>query len=1220
MAESDADDLCLLVKPTAAGIAAALSERLKRKTIYTAIGPVLICVNPFEWLPIYTSKVVNAYNDKPRLDNPPHVYAVAEAAYRAMIADEEPQSIMISGESGAGKTEASKHIQHYIAEISKGGEAVQAVKRVFLESNPLLEAFGNAKTLRNDNSSRFGKFFELEFDRLGRPRGGCVTTYLLEKSRICRPGKGQRSFHVFYQLLCGAPPEMRSKIKLPAIEKCRYISSGGAATTVDGVSDADELQKTSSAMVAIGCKSSQCSAIVCVVAAVLALGNITFNASGDGSVPANAAALDTCASLLGLEDSTALGAAFVFRQIETRGPGGSMERITVPQNPTQAGYARDAVAKTLFTKLFDYIVARVNHALKRAQAAAVGEGAGDGLQDDESGMSIGVLDIYGFEIFQHNGFEQMCINFVNEKLQQVFIEFTLRAEQDEYAAEGIAWSPIPFFNNKIVCDLIEGRALTPGVLPILDDACRTCHSQGGDAVDAHFLDTLSRTHGSHAHLSRSDKSFVVVHYAGDVCYTTGGFGDANNDALRPELFLATLGAAKDKLVRTLCPVEEHAPPAPAEPSRGRKSPMPVTAGARIRTQCASLVEALAECAPHYIRCIKSNDKKQACTMDSSRCQHQVKYLGLEENVKVRRAGYAYRAEFYRFAERFKLLSRETWPAPHSGTDRSAAKAVIKAARKRLPELKQEVQMGKTKIFLRHPETLLALDELRDVKKGELAMAIQQRWRAYVGVRVQLKQRLEMHKLYAEAGKRRRAESLFRPYDRKYVSPRGSAAALADARRILHHYGETLKDVVFSDWVVHATTGTLAVPQHGKNAKPSTAAKKGTAPGPLARKRLLLVTRGAIYLVAKGVVGDSEGGVEVDIVADETDERPASAPEAGAAKGPKARVEVERLLAAGEGEWKHTPKVYGLRRRVAHRIISAAALSLSADATLVLKVRQDALPAKPDKSAWVPDKEASKCALTGLGFGLMMRRHHCRLSGRILCDEACGYLPCLPDLSWGERVRVARSLVGTASIEPLEDIVILTDKKTELLNVLMNLAREDESRPPLKSTFTEDIHLGLAGPSLTRLPFPRLAFATDDKLRAPKPPTADSGRGALVIAVPTGLDHGVVDEIAKRAKRRRKQAEKRRLAERERLAALAAERAEERERVRRSHAVERKARKQAERVARKASMGIGTAQNATRVFAKGTGKQRAERPPPVEADAPQAGLAAILAKRIAAADP
>ena len=426
MAESDADDLCLLVKPTSTGIAAALEARLKKKQIYTSIGPVLICVNPFEWLPIYGSEAIKEYDGKPRLDNPPHVYAVAEAAYRAMIADEEPQSIMISGESGAGKTEASKHIQHYIAEISGGGEAVQAVKQVFLESNPLLEAFGNAKTLRNDNSSRFGKLFELEFDRLGRPRGGRVTTYLLEKSRVCRPGKGQRSFHVFYQLLCGAPPEMKSKLQLPPMDKCRYLNAGGAATTVDGVSDAKELSNTSAAMTAIGLKSGQCTSIVRVAAIVLALGNLTFGASGDGCVTTSAAALEACASMLGLGSADALGAAFVSRLIETRGPGGAMESITVPQNPTQAGYARDAVAKLLYTKLFEYIVGRVNHALKRAQAAAA-EGDADGLQDDESGMSIAVLDIYGFEIFQLNGFEQLCINYVNEKLQQVFIECTRSA-------------------------------------------------------------------------------------------------------------------------------------------------------------------------------------------------------------------------------------------------------------------------------------------------------------------------------------------------------------------------------------------------------------------------------------------------------------------------------------------------------------------------------------------------------------------------------------------------------------------------------------------------------------------------------------------------------------------------------------------------------------------------------------------------------------------------
>ena len=390
------------------------------------------------------SEHVEQYNGRPRLDNPPHVFAVAEAAYRDMIADEEPQSIMISGESGAGKTEASKHIQQYIAEVSGGGEAVQRVKTVFLESNPLLEAFGNAKTLRNDNSSRFGKFFELDFDRLGRPRGGRVTTYLLEKSRICRPGKGQRAFHIFHQLLKGAPAELASKLRLhPSASHYDYLSSGGSVTSVAGVSDGEELSKTSAAMVNMGLKSGQCTSIVRIVAATLALGNLHFIPSGEGCTPQasgeSGRALEDCAALLGMASAEALGGAFTSRQIETRVAGGTMEKITVPMNPTQAGYARDAVAKSLYSRLFDYVVGRVNHALKRESAAASTAADADGLQDDESGMSIAVLDIYGFEVFESNGFEQLCINYVNEKLQQIFIEFTLRAEQDEYAAEGIAW-------------------------------------------------------------------------------------------------------------------------------------------------------------------------------------------------------------------------------------------------------------------------------------------------------------------------------------------------------------------------------------------------------------------------------------------------------------------------------------------------------------------------------------------------------------------------------------------------------------------------------------------------------------------------------------------------------------------------------------------------------------------------------------------------------------
>ena len=434
---------------------------------YTYIGHVLVAVNPFKWITaengapedLYGSKMMRRYERRSRLDAPPHVYAIAEAAYRGMTGEEESQCVIISGESGAGKTEAAKQVMAYIASVSAGRKAdvvVTRINRIVSRSNPLLESFGNAMTLRNNNSSRFGKYFRLLFDRFGQPRGGSVINYLLEKSRVVRPARGERNFHIFYQLLraLDAPTKKRLGLNHYSHPKnIHYLAQSGVFTISNEggtKDDGKEFLEVLAAFDTIGIDARERGQIYEVLASVLHLGNIAFVAkkygNADGSTP-DASGLEAAtraAAIMGV-DATMLVRVLTSRRLES--PTG--EKYVVPLNVPQATDARDAAAKALYAQLFDYLVVRVNDALTAAQAsgderAGSGAGGADDDSDEDEELSIGVLDIYGFEVFEQNSFEQLCINFVNEKLQQIFIELCLKAEQVEYATEGIGEKSIYF--------------------------------------------------------------------------------------------------------------------------------------------------------------------------------------------------------------------------------------------------------------------------------------------------------------------------------------------------------------------------------------------------------------------------------------------------------------------------------------------------------------------------------------------------------------------------------------------------------------------------------------------------------------------------------------------------------------------------------------------------------------------------------------------------------
>ena len=662
--------------------------------------------------------------------------------YRTMLSELESQCVIISGESGAGKTEASKLIMQYIANNCGRSADVMRVRNIIMDSNPLLEAFGNAKTIRNNNSSRFGKYMEIQFDRGGDPRGGRISNYLLEKSRVVYQNNDERGFHIFYMLLAGADAQMRDEFRLTDPRNYFYLNQGNCFT-VDGMDDRAEFQDVVTAMDTMGFIAQEKTEIFRILAAIMWLGNITFGENNETAFVQNDDCLQLCAWLMQTEVEICRN-ALCTRTIST-GTGGRSARTStyaVPQNQAGATYSRDALAKAMYSRLFDYIIMRVNQSL--------GWSTGDH-------NILGILDIYGFEIFDVNGFEQLCINYVNEKLQQIFINLTLKEEQEEYAREQIKWEPIQFFNNKICCDLIEAKQNPIGIFTLLDDTSN--FPQGNDEK---FLAKLAEHHSQHAHFQMGGRSnsFIIKHYAGDVEYQTTGMVDKNKDTLYNDL-INLAQATASPLLPQLFPES-----ATADDKR-----RPTTAGFKLKTSCQELVAALSTCHPHYIRCIKPNDKKAANTFTEERVNHQVKYLGLLENVKVRRAGYAYRQVYDKFFFRYAICTDSTWPPEKfQGRWKEGCVQILNSLGPQPTNGKSAYECGSSKIFIRAPETIFSLEEIREQKTFTYANRIQRFFLKYANEYYLYLLRKSGND--AIRGKKdRRRLSLERPFTGDYISYR-----------------------------------------------------------------------------------------------------------------------------------------------------------------------------------------------------------------------------------------------------------------------------------------------------------------------------------------------------------------------------------------------------------------------------------------------------------------
>ncbi|XP_053609304.1 unconventional myosin ID [Plodia interpunctella] len=687
-------DFVLLDNLTTDNFVENLHLRFKHNKIYTYIGEVLVSVNPYKTLDIYGVQQMAQYRGREMFEVPPHVYAVADACQRVLRQQGKDTCVLISGESGSGKTEASKLIMKYIAANTTQvhREYIDRVKNVLIQSNSILETFGNAKTNRNDNSSRFGKYMDIHFDYKGDPVGGHISNYLLEKSRVVSLQPGERNFHSFYQLLSTSNPTTK---KYGLNSNGNYKLLGSENSTPQ---DSKLYSQTNSAFNALGFPPAVVNDIWSIVAGVILLGELTFTETADGTLDMGGP-VQTCARALGVPER-ALHASMAGRVLAA-----GADLVAKEHSLSDAHYTRLALIKAAYDRLFTWIVQQINKAIEVPS-------------NTYKNTLIGVLDIYGFEIFDTNSFEQFCINYCNEKLQQLFIELVLKQEQEEYAREGIQWTPIKYFNNRIICELVD--APHQGIIAIMDEACLNPTK----ISDKQLLEAMDKRLNNHKHytsrqLSPIDKKlahsvdFRITHYAGDVTYAITGFMDKNKDSLWQDLKRLLHHSTNTSLANMW-------------PEGGaniqKTSKRPPSAATLFRSSMSSLVAGLQTKEPFYVRCVKPNPLQTPNTWDEQLVRHQVAYLGLVENVRVRRAGFASRQRYDRFLKRYKMLSQYTWPNFRGQGDKEAVMVLVRDLQI------TDVQFGHTKLFIRSARTLQQLEAARAQLLPAIVTLLQKLWR------------------------------------------------------------------------------------------------------------------------------------------------------------------------------------------------------------------------------------------------------------------------------------------------------------------------------------------------------------------------------------------------------------------------------------------------------------------------------------------------------------
>lgn len=722
-----ADDMAELTHLNEASVIHNLYTRYQADLIYTYSGLFLVTVNPYCPLPIYGNDYVRMYKGQAREDTRPHIFAVSDAAFRRLVEEGENQSILVTGESGAGKTENTKKVIQYLAAVATSdfdtpltgrapAKQLSNLSQQILRANPILESFGNAQTVRNNNSSRFGKFIRIQFTRSGQIAGAFIDWYLLEKSRVVKVSQQERSYHVFYQLLAGTDSRMRDALLLTGmdVEHFAYIRCGN--DTISGVSDKDEWNTLIEAFHIMNFSEKEQMAIFKTIAAILHLGNVAVrqeSRAGDQASldPEARASIDKACRLLGVQTDP-----FIKGLLHPKVKAGR-EWVEKVQSPEQVRLAIDALSKGIYERGFGDLVTKINTQLDRG-----------GVSSDDSHF-IGVLDIAGFEIFETNSFEQLCINYTNEKLQQFFNHYMFVLEQEEYAREQIEWQFIDFGKDlQPTIDLIE----LPNPIGIF--SCLDEDSVMPKATDKSFTDKLHslwEKKTSKYAPARTRQGFILTHYAAEVEYSTEGWLEKNKDPLNDNL-TRLLAGSKDNHIANLfsdCVDDLDEPYSPR--SRVKKG-LFRTVAQRHKEQLSSLMRQLHSTQPHFVRCILPNHKKKPKQFSAPLVLDQLRCNGVLEGIRIARTGFPNRLTFAEFRSRYEVLC-ENMPKGYLG-GQEAAKIMLDC----LKMDKSNYRVGLTKVFFR-AGVLADLEEQRDGLIRDIMSRFQSIARGFMQRRVAFKQ-------------------------------------------------------------------------------------------------------------------------------------------------------------------------------------------------------------------------------------------------------------------------------------------------------------------------------------------------------------------------------------------------------------------------------------------------------------------------------------------------
>ncbi|KAK0131900.1 Unconventional myosin-VIIa [Merluccius polli] len=714
------EDMIRLGDLNEAGILRNLLIRYREKLIYTYTGSILVAVNPYQVLPIYTADQIRLYTNKKIGEMPPHIFAIADNCYFNMQRNNRDQCCIISGESGAGKTESTKLILQFLAAIS--GQHSWIEQQV-LEANPILEAFGNAKTIRNDNSSRFGKYIDIHFNKRGAIEGAKIEQYLLEKSRVCRQAHDERNYHIFYCMLKGMTSDEKKKLGLGKATDYTYLTIGGC-TTCDGRDDMKEYSNIRSAMKVLMFTDTENTEISKLLAAILHMGNLRYEARTYDNLDAcevvRSPHLTTASTLLEVDGKDLMN-CLTSRSLITRG-----ETVSTPLSMEQALDVRDAFVKGIYGRLFVWIVGKINAAIYKPPP-----NLSKGIR-----RSIGLLDIFGFENFTINSFEQLCINFANENLQQFFVRHVFKLEQEEYNLENINWQHIEFTDNQDALDMIAIKPMN--IISLIDE-----ESKFPKGTDTTMLNKLNSQHKLNTYYippkNSYETQFGIQHFAGVVYYETKGFLEKNRDTLYGDI-IQLVHSSKNKFIKQIF----QADVAMGAETR-KRSP---TLSSQFKRSLELLMRTLGVCQPFFVRCIKPNEYKKPMLFDRELCVRQLRYSGMMETIRIRRAGYPIRYTFVEFVDRYRVLMPGVKPAYKQEDLRGTCQRIAEAVLGR----DDDWQMGKTKIFLKdHHDMLLEIERdkaitdkvilIQKVVRGfkdrsnflkvrKSAMMIQKTWRGY----------------------------------------------------------------------------------------------------------------------------------------------------------------------------------------------------------------------------------------------------------------------------------------------------------------------------------------------------------------------------------------------------------------------------------------------------------------------------------------------------------